>query len=299
VAVFDLRELSDDDFVIHFGGAQNQVDAGTLGNALLALSDAIKAINDEINPGYTIAITVSAFGPGSFRARVKTEKRKIGSLFSASKAVDYALGALVAILIERAIFPAPSQVVEVYADNVVVTNGDNQIVISKDVFESKEKAKRSPLVNKSISRTMETLEEDQAIKSFGITPRMSDPNPSVDFPRDRFPIIKENSQLSSDSSRRTFEQPVVLVVHKAVFERSTRKWEFSFSGFKISAPILDPTFFDRLSRGEIAIRQGDAFEAVLKVYQVYDPIAGSWMNERYEVTKVGPLVSRIAEQTGF
>jgi hypothetical protein len=63
-----------------------------------------------------------------------------------------------------------------------------------------------------------------------------------------------------------------------------------------SASIVDQTFFDRLESRQISLRQGDAFMAVLRVHQVFDPMSEIWLNERYEVVAVGDLVSRKPDQ---
>jgi hypothetical protein len=47
----DLREFDDSSFVLHFGGAAGEVDALTFGSALVSISGALQAINQEINPG--------------------------------------------------------------------------------------------------------------------------------------------------------------------------------------------------------------------------------------------------------
>jgi hypothetical protein len=92
--------------------------------------------------------------------------------------------------------------------------------------------------------------------------------------------------------RRYYDRVTVLSIHKAAFERSKRKWECVWRGFKISASILDETFVERLAKQEISISQGDAIEATLRVHQAYDKASGTWINESYEVVRVGPLVFR-------
>jgi hypothetical protein len=70
-----------------------------------------------------------------------------------------------------------------------------------------------------------------------------------------------------------------------------------WNGFRMSAPILDQTSFDRLETRQVSLRQGDAFQVVLRVHQVYDALAGTWLNESYEVMAVGEMIARRPDQS--
>jgi hypothetical protein len=93
--IVDIRAFRDDSFVVHFGGREAAIDARTLAQALLGLTDTIRTINREVNPGFEIDIEVDALGPGSFRARLRTVKRSAGNLFSAKGAEAIILSVLV------------------------------------------------------------------------------------------------------------------------------------------------------------------------------------------------------------
>jgi hypothetical protein len=208
------------------------------------------------------------------------------------------IGGLVAILLDRAIFPPEHPIIKVSDDMVIVQHGDDRVIIPKEVFDKVPTLERSVEVNQNIARAMEALEGDRSVKSFGITKGMKDSAPVVEMPREVFPAIRQNSERPTDDTKRHYDTEAVLSIHKAVFEKSKRKWEFAWQGFKISASILDETFFDCLANREISISQGDAIEVTLRVHQVYDKVSGTWINESYEVTRVGPLVSRRPDQLG-
>jgi hypothetical protein len=44
----DLRNLPSDEFVLHFGGRPNEVDAFTFSNSLIAIAEALQEINRQI-----------------------------------------------------------------------------------------------------------------------------------------------------------------------------------------------------------------------------------------------------------
>jgi hypothetical protein len=296
MATIDLREFDDSSFVLHFGGLSHEVDALTFGSALVSIAGALRALNREINPGYSLEVAIDALGAGSFRARLKTEKKSLANLFSTENTANWVIGGLVAILLDRSIFPPERPIIKVSHDMVIVQNGDDRVIIPKEVFDKVPTLERSVEVNQNIAKAMEALENDRSVKSFGITKGMNDPAPLIDIPREVFPVIRQNSERSTDDTKRHYDTEAVLTIHKAVFEKSKRKWEFVWNGFKISAPILDDMFFERLVSREISISQGDAIEATLRVHQVYDKVSEIWINESYEVLRVGALVSRRPEQ---
>lgn len=292
----DVRQLQDSSFVFHFGGRPNEIDAITFGNALVSLAEAVRAINARVNPGYSLEIAIEAVGPGSFRAKLKTAKKSLKNLFSASIIGDIAIGLLTTILWEKVISPDDPPTIIVQTDAVVIEYGADRIIVPKDVFEAKAKVERDPTVNKHIAKAMEVLDADPAVTSLGITTELRDPDLVAEFPKAVFPVIRQHALATPSDKSRFDDTNAVLSVHKAVFERSTRKWEFVWQGFRISAPILDDTFFDRLEAREISIRQGDAFEAKLRVHQAFDALSGTWLNDRYEVIAVGDIIHRRADQ---
>ena len=293
----DVRQLQDSSFVFHFGGRPNEIDAITFGNALVSLAEAVRAINTQVNPGYSLEIAIEAVGPGSFRAKLRTAKKSLKNLFSASVIGDIAIGLLTTILWEKVISPEDPPTIIVQTDAVIIQHGDDRIIVPKEVFEAKKKVERDPVVNRHIAKAMEVLDADPAVTSLGITTELRDPEPIAEFPKAVFPIIRQHALATPSDKSRFDDTKAVLSVHKAVFERSTRKWEFVWQGFRISAPILDDTFFDRLEARQISIRQGDAFEAELRVHQVFDALSGTWLNDRYEVIAVGDIIHRRPDQT--
>jgi len=291
--IIDLRELSDDGFVVHFGGRFSEVDATTFSRTLLALADAIEAINQEINPGYSVEVVFEAAGAGSFRACLKILKKPLGNLFTADTVRDLIIGLLGAAIWEFAIKPEKPPTIIINTDAVIIEQGDKQIVVPKEAMEAKNRIDKSPAVKKNIARTMEVLSEDQSITSFGFTRAVKDKEPLFEIPRPLFAVIQERAMPLDEDRLRFVEEPASLTVVKAIFERSARKWEFIWNGFKISAPIRDKRFFDSLLRKEITLKHGDTFNAVIRIQQKQDPFSGAWLNESYEVIRVGLPVERI------
>jgi len=296
MTTIDLREFDDDGFVLHFGGRTHEVDALTFGNALVALAEAVRAINQEVNPGFSIEIAIDAVGPGSFRARLKTKKNSLKNLFSGGIPRDILVALLSTFLWEKVISPDEPPKVIVNDDAVIIEHGRDRIIVPKEAYEAKKQVEASSAVNRHVARAMEVMESDPSVENFGIARGLHDPKPVIDFPRELFPVIRQNAAPRGEDGKRKVDYDTEISVHKAVFERSLRKWEFIWKGFRISAPILDQSFFDRLEKREVAIKQGDAFKAKLRVHQTFDKMTGNWINEKYEIVEVGELLSRRPDQ---
>lgn len=83
-----------------------------------------------------------------------------------------------------------------------------------------------------------------------------------------------------------YNERATLQLIKIILEKGKRKWEFAWKGIKISAPVSDDKFWDRMARGEVSIKQGDSIKAELQIIQVLDPYSKVFFNESYEIMKV-------------
>ena len=88
-----------------------------------------------------------------------------------------------------------------------------------------------------------------------------------------------------------------MEISRAILERGRRKWEFYWRGMKISAPVLDMSFYELFFAHEIMIAPGDGLRVVLRVTQVAAPDTGIYMSAHYEVVEVIEHIPRVL-QTG-
>jgi hypothetical protein len=66
-------------------------------------------------------------------------------------------------------------------------------------------------------------------------------------------------------------------------------------GVKISAPVLDPTFYTRFRAHVITIAPGDLLKARLAIKQALDPQNGIYSNVSYEVPEVYEHIRRMQQ----
>jgi hypothetical protein len=282
----DLRSI-EDEFVVHFGGEFHRLNAETLAASLLNLSGAIKDINRIVNPEYNIEVYVDAIGEGSFRARIKTLSEKATPLLKgASKTIVLSL--LAALIYDKLLADKTDINIIVNNDSYVVEYGDQKVILPKEIADVKKKVSERPEIEKKISGIFQALEKDPEIEDFGITKNIDDERPLVLFPRSDFPTLLEVRDVSlSEETSRIKEDKTDLQIIRAIFVRGKRKWQFVWrDGIKISAPILDDKFFDKLKSHEYVIGTGDAISVLLKIHQSKDEMSGVWMNDSYEVVEV-------------
>jgi hypothetical protein len=300
VPVIDLREISDDSFVVHFGsGRPGEINARTFGEALLHLTDALREINAEINPGYELDVLVEALGSGSFRARLRTLNAATGNLFSQQQLNNFIVGVLTTLFCMKVFdTSAPSPpIITVNVDAVVVQHGDTKVIVPREVYSATTRVEKKPRVSRAIADTIRVIDRDPEVTSFGITRRLDDPVPDLEIPRDLFQRLIDNAKAPEEEEREKFvEEDAQLTVRKAILERSTSKWEFYWNGIRISAPIKDQTFFDRLEKHEISLQHGDTFDVTLRIHKVRDPLTGAWVNKDYEVVEVRAQTGRAPRQ---
>jgi len=284
MATIDLRTFSDNEFVLHFGGRPSEVDAFTFANSLLAISEALRAINREISPDTSVEIAIDAVGTGSFRARIKKTKRGDGSLLKTlGKEIGVTL--LAALIAEKALHH-PTQII-VKDDSYVIESDGDRVILPREVYDAKERLKHPQEIDQHLSRAFEVMEEDHSVTDFGITHSLEDERPAISIPRADFARLSSPIGAEpSDPNHRTVMERTKLVVLRAVLERSSRKWQFAWNGIRISAPIKDASFFERLANREYVFGQGDVLDVLLAIHQKRDDISGAYINDHYEVMEV-------------
>jgi hypothetical protein len=292
----DLRELRNDQIVIHFGGAVRSVDAYTFGNSLLSFADTIRAVNAVINPEQNIEVRLEPVGPGSFRALIKSMRKGLGGFFSRS-AEGILFGVIATLLVEYGIKPDAKMTVTFNTDEVIIEKNGDRIIVPREVYERMGDVKKNPEVQKHVRRTFEVIEDDPAIDNFGLTPSIDDPEPLVQIPREEFPRLASlpiETVLQDTERTRERAERARLVILKAWFTRGNRKWLFEWNGVPLSAPIKDETFWDRLENREILIGQGDALDVEISYRQEYEASIGVFVNDpgSFKITRVFGAIPR-------
>lgn len=283
MATIDLTGI-ENTIILHFGKEGNRINAYTLASALVALADALKEANGAINMGHSVEVVVEGLGDGSFRVRIRTIYRSLKNLFSKQNVKVVLLAVLANYIYERTLSLDEEIKVTVDEKYVVIEQGDDRIIVTRDVHDEKEKVKDLARFSENVGKAFHIIKNDPQITSFSLDRGTDTKDQLPEIPRDKFEKIALLPEDEEGDKQVT--EVAELQIIRAILERSHRKWQFSWRGVKISAPVLDPLFYDNFFAHNITIAPGDSLEAVLKIYQKIDPKTGVYTNIKYEVIQV-------------
>ncbi len=287
----DFRLLPDNEFVLHFGGRPREVNAFTFSNSLISISEAIQEINRQINPDFSMEITIDGVGGGSFRAKLKTASKSIAGLFKHRYTETIILG-LLTTYIWTLVHPDEKITIVVNEDSYVVQRGDDRIVLPREFEHAQKRITNTDAIKRHIAKTFEVLEEDPSVTNFGFAGQIGAEKPFALISRTDFAVLAESQDSGDkdgDESRDTHDERARVVVLKAIFERGARRWQFVWNGIKISAPIRSEVFFDKMASREYEFGQGDILDITLRITRVRDEMSGVFINEKYEIIEVHGL----------
>jgi hypothetical protein len=279
----DFRNVGDD-FVIHYGGRLNEVDAYTFANSLVALANSMRATNAIVNPGQDIEIAIQAMGAGSFRAKVRATKKSLRNLFSLQGAGTGLIVGLLGNQIWQATHPDLPPTITVNDDSVVFRYKDATVILPREAYEAHKATADSKEIKNGIAEAFEQLQKDTSITEFGITEQMDDPHLILNVEREKFPIIA--GSLRQEPENRMTEVRANLQIVRAILEKSNRLWEFVWQGNRIPASVTDSAFYEALYRRRVSLATGDVLDATLRIKQKPIGDTGLFENSSYEVTKV-------------
>lgn len=283
----------EDTLVLHFETQGNRINAYTLATTLVAVADAAKAANAAINPGHEIEVVVEALAAGSFKATLKTLYKSRPGVLSAKLAGAIVIGLLTNFIWEKVFQDDPKVKVTINTTEVIIQDGNDRYIIPREVYDATRQAEKNPEFPKAVGRVLDAITRDQDIEGLRFEPNDL-PNPTtpvISIERLRAAALKPIDLPNT----RVVPEIVNLQILKAILERSTRKWEFMWRGFKISAPITDELFYINFFAHDITIAPGDVLHVTLHVIQQLDPRTGVYKNVKYEVVQVHSHLPRIKQ----
>lgn len=279
--------------VLHFDTEDTRINAYTFASTLVALADAAKAANASVNPGCEIEVVVEALGPGSFRARIRALYSSSKNLFANQVVLGLVLGVLGNYIYDRTLKADEKFTIEVKTDEVIVTRGNDRLIVPRTVYDATRRAEKNPEFVKAMTRTFSAIAADEKITSFGLVQEMDSPSPVIPIPRST--LVSLAADVPEDPDTRVVTEHAELQIVKAILKKSNRRWEFVWRGITISAPVLHEKFYVEFFAHEITIAPGDTLEVTLAIKQARDPDTGIFTNTGYEVVEVHGHVPRIRQ----
>jgi hypothetical protein len=295
-----VARSSEDAIVIRFGGESARVNAYTLATTIVALADAAKAANSQLNPGYDIEILIEALSQGSFKTKIKAIYRKAGNIFSGNDVRAIVLSVISAYIYTHTLEPSQDVSVVVNTNEVLIRQGDKTIVVPREIHEATKEVERVPNFLPGVARVFQAVEEDSDVNYLEVASSLLDESVAERIPRQKFPRLAAISSSNDPDTRELIENTEVMIT-RAILERGRKRWQFVWRGVRISAPVLDKRFYERFAAHEITIAPGDALRVRLRIRQRRDSDVGIFVNdpEGYEVIEVIEHRARGKKATRF
>lgn len=279
---------------IKFGGKLHEIDVDLLIESLVNYSSVTQESAAYLSPGIKVNIKIKAPREGSFIIWLNLIAEKANDLFTrenvalASEIVTI-VGGLYGLKKWIAKNGKPETVKPNEDDSIEISNNNGSITINQNVYNIYHE---NPRVRENLRNTFYKLKERGEITDFSIK--------DLDLSKEIFQVKKEDfaALASSDDEIEQKRQEVLkenqeLSVFKVVFKENY-KWEFYYQGVKIYASIEDGEYFKKIERGEIAFRSGDKLTVNLKIGQIFNESANTFVNDSYHITKVIKHHPRVA-----
>lgn len=271
----------EDGFVFHFGGELNRVNADTFAKSWLEFSNALKEINQIADLEFETEIYIEATSSGSFRIKftgtVGTFVLSVIAGIFGSYIYDNVIADSEAKIEQNIII----ENMTIEGDVCNVNAGKRTIRLPKEAAEAIKKIGKNQKFKRHVSNAFKKLESDSEIYSFGISIDTEDSDPLIEIERNKF-----YSQMIRHRRNRTERVEAELLILKAIFENSRKNWQFVWKdGKRISAPILDDLFLNRIVNREHIIGSGDTLQAIMRINH-YEEENGVSTSQKYQILKV-------------
>jgi len=276
------------EFKIKFGGQLHQVDANTFIYSLINISTVIQEINQELRSDKKIEIKIKATEEGSFVTSLILEQgASLAKLFNSDNirlTADIITIFAGVFAIKGFLNNKKPRSEKEEGDRITIENEKGNILIIDNrtygIFN------RNQIINDAISNNFATLESDPSIDNFEI---ISEGKALFKTERDNFDQLATKSEVA-DKQKKEKIIDAYLILHKVVFE-DKYKWEFYYSGNKISANIVDAEFYKKIDKGEL-FAKGDTLRVELQINQIFDEGVGIYINHSYQINKVFDHIPR-------
>lgn len=274
----------EDTVVLHFQTDREQINAYTLASTLVAFADAAKVANANINAGYDIEIVIEALALGSFRAKLRAISKSAKNLFSTHTVENIILGILASYIYDRTLSVRPEVTVTVLTDEVIVEYGQDRVVVPRRIYEAKQVVEKDSRFRNAVGKAFDAIAQDDRVTGLALVRDIDSPAPEIVIPREALQAAA--IRIEEEPTERVEDELCDLYIIKAILQRSIRKWEFTWRGVRISAPIIDDEFYSKFFSHQITIAPGDKLQVRLRIKQSRDPRTNIFTNDSYEVVEV-------------
>lgn len=285
-------------FKVTFGGEIETLNSDILIANLLSTTRIVQEINEHISSGKEkINISIAPFSKGSFEVAYEiVHLAFITGLVNliAGGGASYAKNIFDIFVDLHKIkeFLGGKKAREVIAQGTQVKIIDNHGTINIYSLPAFDLYKNNPVVSENINKSFRGLQKNEKIESYQI--KDHNDNKVLMIERGEFDKLYAPNEYIEENKRIKYEENAKLIIFKIVWERGYR-WSFIYQERRISALITDEDFYSRIISSD-SFREGDYFEARLKITQAFDYRINAFVDEDYEVTNIWHHIPAMHQQ---
>lgn len=162
-------------FVLYFETPEPRINAYAFASTLVALADAAKAAGRTLNSAVDVEIVVEALNSGSFRARISAIARESGLFVKQQLVTGIIIGVLSSYVYDHTLSRRDPIEVQVNTNEVVITHGEDRIIVPRDVHEATQMVVQNPIFVRSMDRMLSSVIIDEHVTGFGLASDVSGP----------------------------------------------------------------------------------------------------------------------------
>lgn len=272
------------EFKIKYGGELNLIDVHTFTSSLINTASVAEEINASLNSNMIIEMKLKTLEPGSFIAgiQIKEIERPQSSVFE--KTENNVAQKIIRQLVylneyKKHIGSGTALIVEDIDGQVTIENkrGDKKIFDKSihDLYSTND------VIAASISNNYSVLEGDSSVSSFELLDHNNIPIFIAE--RESFDELAVKTVVETKEKKSKVET-AELRIHKLVFDPKY-KWDFWYKSIKISANIIDESFFEGIDQDE-KFGKGDVLIVELQTNLVFDKSVDIFVTDSYQVNRV-------------
>lgn len=295
--VMDRRSV-----VFKFEGDVEEISVETFTQAVMGYSHLVQIVAKELDPNMRVDVNISAIRPGCIEAVMNAIANGLPGLLAGVAGVAGDLAPIfdaVTGYLELKKFlasnGAPTRIDRNGDVNIIVTQSGGTMNVTNNVI----KVDGSVEAARTLQGLFSSLDENEKVSGVSIENEGSVSPSGFTAKHEEFAGIAVAPSCTVDSTRAKIDEHAQLAVSKAVLEPSnSRKWEFYYRGNKISAPVIDTAFYEKLLSHSWTFGIGDYIDADLEVTQRLNAL-GIWENSKYRVVKVHDVLTSPTDQELF
>lgn len=285
-------------FMVTFGGDIETLNSDILIANLLSTTRIIQEINEHISSGKEqINISIAPFSKGSFEIGYTIIHLAFVTGFVkliAGGGASYAKNIFDIFVDLHKIknFLGGKKAQEVINHGAKVTIKDNHGTINIFNAPAFDLYRNNPTISENMNKSFRGLQKNEKIKNYQL--KDHEDRPALTIERKEFNILYAPNEYIEENKRIKYDDNAKLIIFKIVWEQGY-KWSFVYQERKISALITDEDFYSRIISSD-SFREGDYFEARLKITQAFDYKINAFVDEDYEVTNIWHHIPSMHQQ---